>query len=114
MRSLYPENEIIDEDEEDWIEHLGVARSRGKGTPKKKRTAAGRVEFIPGEATCMLTICRIEEVQQAQVNARQQRCTINEALDGVTLGLAQICTISNGISRSLQVFSYGIMAISCS
>jgi small subunit ribosomal protein S33 len=42
LRSLYPEHEIIDEEEEDWLEHLNVARSRGKGTPKKKRTAAGR------------------------------------------------------------------------
>lgn len=42
MRSLYPENEIIDEEEEDWLEHLNVAKSRGKGTPKKKRTAAGK------------------------------------------------------------------------
>ena len=42
LRSLYPENEILDDEEEDWLEHLNVARSRGKATPKKKRTAAGR------------------------------------------------------------------------
>lgn len=41
LRSLYPENEILDDEEEDWLEHLNVARSRGKATPKKKRTAAG-------------------------------------------------------------------------
>lgn len=46
LRSLYPENEILDDKEEDWLEHLNVARSRGKATPKKKRTAAGR--FIRG------------------------------------------------------------------
>ena len=43
LRSLYPENELIDDAEEDWIEHLNVARSRGKVTPKKKRTAAGEI-----------------------------------------------------------------------
>lgn len=41
LRSLYPEHELLDEDEEDWLEHLNVARSRGKAVPKKKRTAAG-------------------------------------------------------------------------
>lgn len=41
LRSLYPQHELTDEAEEDWIEHLNVARSRGKAVPKKKRTAAG-------------------------------------------------------------------------
>lgn len=41
LRSLYPEHELLDDKEEDWLEHLNVARSRGKTTPKKKRTAAG-------------------------------------------------------------------------
>ncbi|KAH8724785.1 mitochondrial ribosomal subunit S27-domain-containing protein [Phaeosphaeriaceae sp. PMI808] len=45
LRSLYPKNEILDEEEEDWLEHLNVARSRGKGTPKKKRTAAESKKF---------------------------------------------------------------------
>ncbi|KAL5119033.1 hypothetical protein ACEQ8H_002957 [Pleosporales sp. CAS-2024a] len=45
LRSLYPDNDIMDEKEEDWLESLGVARSRGKGTPKKKRTAAESKKF---------------------------------------------------------------------
>ncbi|KAJ4363338.1 hypothetical protein N0V95_001111 [Ascochyta clinopodiicola] len=45
LRSLYPENEILDDEEEDWLEHLNVARSRGKSTPKKKRTAAESKKF---------------------------------------------------------------------
>ncbi|PVI07676.1 hypothetical protein DM02DRAFT_608760 [Periconia macrospinosa] len=40
LRKLYPEDTFIDEKEEDWVEHLNVARSRGKENPKKKRTAA--------------------------------------------------------------------------
>lgn len=45
LRSLYPEHELIDEEEEDWLEHLNVAKSRGKGAPKKKRTAAESKKF---------------------------------------------------------------------
>ncbi|CAN9387072.1 unnamed protein product [Alternaria sp. RS040] len=45
LRSLYPEHQIIDEEEEDWLEHLNVAKSRGKGAPKKKRTAAESKKF---------------------------------------------------------------------
>jgi hypothetical protein len=41
LRSLYPEFTVIDEKEEDWVEHLTIAKSRGKENPKKKRTAAG-------------------------------------------------------------------------
>jgi hypothetical protein len=33
----------MDEQEEDWLEHLNVMKSRGKGAPKKKRTAAGKI-----------------------------------------------------------------------
>jgi small subunit ribosomal protein S33 len=46
LRSLYPEHQIIDEEEEDWLEHLNVAKSRGKGAPKKKRTAAGKTHVL--------------------------------------------------------------------
>ncbi|KAF1948702.1 hypothetical protein CC80DRAFT_458727 [Byssothecium circinans] len=45
LRKLYPEYEIIDEKEEDWVEHLNVARSRGKENPKKKKTAAESKKF---------------------------------------------------------------------
>ncbi|CBY00929.1 hypothetical protein IAQ61_011833 [Plenodomus lingam] len=45
LRSLYGEHQLIDEDEEDWLEHLNVAKSRGKGAPKKKRTAAESKKF---------------------------------------------------------------------
>ncbi|KAG9196125.1 hypothetical protein G6011_01246 [Alternaria panax] len=45
LRSLYPEHQLIDEEEEDWLEHLNVAKSRGKSAPKKKRTAAESKKF---------------------------------------------------------------------
>ncbi|KAF2272269.1 uncharacterized protein EI97DRAFT_437035 [Westerdykella ornata] len=45
LRALYPEFTIIDEKEEDWLEHLQIARSRGKENPKKKKTAAESKKF---------------------------------------------------------------------
>ncbi|EDU40647.1 Mitochondrial ribosomal protein of the small protein [Pyrenophora tritici-repentis] len=45
LRKLYPEHQILDEEEEDWLEHLNVAKSRGKSPPKKKRTAAESKKF---------------------------------------------------------------------
>ena len=35
---------MYDEKEEDRLEHIQILKSRGKGAPKKKRTAAG--EFL--------------------------------------------------------------------
>lgn len=34
--------ETWDDDEEDRLEHLALAKQRGKGAPKKKRTADGK------------------------------------------------------------------------
>ncbi|KAK7190165.1 hypothetical protein DPSP01_008000 [Paraphaeosphaeria sporulosa] len=45
LRKLYPNFSVMDEQEEDWLEHLGVAKSRGKSPPKKKRTAAESKKF---------------------------------------------------------------------
>ncbi|KAF2265464.1 hypothetical protein CC78DRAFT_185110 [Lojkania enalia] len=45
LRSLYPQYEIEDEKEEEWLEHMQIARSRGKQPPKKKRTAAESKRF---------------------------------------------------------------------
>jgi hypothetical protein len=61
LRKLYPNFHIMDEQEEDWLEHLNVARSRGKAPPKKKRTAAGEwgksiEEGAPGGLRTMLTV----------------------------------------------------------
>ncbi|KAF2474300.1 uncharacterized protein BDR25DRAFT_281178 [Lindgomyces ingoldianus] len=45
LRRLYPQYEILDEKEEDWLEHMQIAKSRGKAPPKKKRTAAESKKF---------------------------------------------------------------------
>ena len=43
LQRLYPGFETYNEHEEDRLEHLQIAKSRGKGAPKKKRTAAGEI-----------------------------------------------------------------------
>jgi len=45
LRRLYPEYEVMDEKEEDWLEHLQIQTSRGKAPPKKKKTAAESKKF---------------------------------------------------------------------
>lgn len=39
--------ETWDDDEEDRLEHLLLAKQRGKGAPKKKRTADGESHSLP-------------------------------------------------------------------
>merc|ERR1712070_687210 len=46
LKALYPNHELYDEDEEDRLEHIQIAKSRGKGAPKKKKTAAGEYRII--------------------------------------------------------------------
>lgn len=46
LKKLYPGKDMYDEVEEDRLEHLQIAKSRGKGAPKKKRTATGECRTI--------------------------------------------------------------------
>jgi small subunit ribosomal protein S33 len=41
LRKAYPDWEVIDEEEDERVEKLKVKRQRGKGAPKKRRSAAG-------------------------------------------------------------------------
>lgn len=43
LKGLYKQDgvEMYDAFEEDRLEHIAIAKSRGKGAPKKKRSAAG-------------------------------------------------------------------------
>nr|OQO07769.1 hypothetical protein B0A51_17410 [Rachicladosporium sp. CCFEE 5018] len=45
LRKLYPGFETYDEFEEDRLEGVMITKSRGKGAPKKKRTAAESKKF---------------------------------------------------------------------
>lgn len=42
LRKAYPELETWNEKEEDRLESVAITKARGKGPPKKKRTAAGK------------------------------------------------------------------------
>jgi hypothetical protein len=44
LQKAYPGFETYDDFEEDRIESVAITKSRGKGAPKKKRTAAGKWE----------------------------------------------------------------------
>ena len=45
--------ETWDDDEEDRLEHLQLAKQRGKGAPKKKRSADGE-SFFPFRLRCQI------------------------------------------------------------
>jgi hypothetical protein len=134
LRSLYPQHEIIDDEEEDWLEHHQLARARGKGTPKKKRTAAGTSTRKNANDLYMLTISRIEEIQQAQVSARGATiqsninqlgrdmhrarsyiCILKKRWTALYWGLVRSVHISNSTRRiHLASSAHGHLAISCS
>lgn len=71
LQKLYPGFETYNEFEEDRLEHLQIAKSRGKGAPKKKRTAAGKIERKVRGAqeirhAVLTTHHREQEVQQQE------------------------------------------------
>jgi small subunit ribosomal protein S33 len=88
LRSLYPEHEILDDKEEDWLEHLGVAKSRGKSPPKKKRTAEGGLiaHWVIGDADT--DTGRIQEGQEEEVrDGPLYHCTNNhESISHIARG----------------------------
>lgn len=43
LKKAYPGYEMYDEFEEERLEHLAIAKARGKGAPKKKKSAAGEL-----------------------------------------------------------------------
>lgn len=54
LQNNYPEWQMYNEKEEDRLEHIQVLKAKGKGAPKKKRTAAG--EFY----ACDVVMVRVE------------------------------------------------------
>ncbi|KAL1302550.1 hypothetical protein AAFC00_002932 [Neodothiora populina] len=49
LQKAYPKFETYDDFEEDRVEHVQITKSRGKGAPKKKRTAAESKKFGKGK-----------------------------------------------------------------
>jgi small subunit ribosomal protein S33 len=73
LQKLYPGFETYNEFEEDRLEHLQIAKSRGKGAPKKKRTAAGEI---------MRTIQIVAESMHAVLTVVTQRARSSTARRG--------------------------------
>ncbi|KAI9704701.1 MAG: mitochondral 37S ribosomal protein S27 [Bogoriella megaspora] len=45
LKKAYPEYEVWDEKEEERLEHVAALKAKGKGPPKKKRTAEESKKF---------------------------------------------------------------------
>jgi small subunit ribosomal protein S33 len=57
LQKAYPGFETYDDFEEDRIESVAITKSRGKGAPKKKRTAAGKWEIMSERGKMMVLMC---------------------------------------------------------
>ena len=66
LRKAYPELIFDDEKEEERLESLKLKKARGKGAPKKRRSAAGMLLSIFMVVIWMLMRCRIEEVAEEE------------------------------------------------
>lgn len=66
LQRLYPGFETYNEFEEDRLEHLQIAKSRGKGAPKKKRTAAGESVEILQSVSAVLNTMLTDSLQRAR------------------------------------------------
>jgi hypothetical protein len=79
LRKLYPEFELYDNFEEDRLEHIQIAKSRGKGAPKKKRTAAGKLHFSRGFAgRCWSRLLTVMFLQRVGRIRRVRRGSLDE------------------------------------
>lgn len=69
LQKAYPGFETYDDFEEDRIESVAITKSRGKGAPKKKRTAAGEWKWTKRKRHLLMVCGRIKEVwQEEEVN----------------------------------------------
>jgi len=80
---------MYDTEEEDRLEHIQIAKSRGKGAPKKKRTAAGEswscINMVVGTRMLMIE-------QRAPARARSGNGTIERAAPRPLQTLQDGCT----------------------
>jgi len=82
LQKAYPGFETYDDFEEDRIESVAITKSRGKGAPKKKRTAAGKWRQSKregkrmkgnGHGNGMLTFCEMQN-PRSLARRRGRRC----------------------------------------
>jgi hypothetical protein len=67
LRKAYPELIFDDEKEEERLESLKLKKARGKGAPKKRRSAAGMfTRVLVGVGWMLMCDNRIEEVTEEE------------------------------------------------
>ena len=86
---------MYDEKEEDRLEHVQITKARGKGAPKKKKTAAGEYTLSllswPVEAVmnCMLMLwcCREQEERRKEAVVEGHERRMHGRLTGWSLSM---------------------------
>jgi hypothetical protein len=48
---------MYDEKEQDRLEHIEILKAKGKGAPKKKKSAAGKCSMLHRSVTIYFDIC---------------------------------------------------------
>ena len=91
IERLYPEAETYDEKESDRLDSIAVRKARGKGNPKKKRTAEGMFDFSlqmwirtvgrRAIAKFCVFLCRIEEVFEEEAGCATEAGTYGVILE---------------------------------
>lgn len=71
LQKAYPGFETYDDFEEDRIESVAITKSRGKGAPKKKRTAAGKWEQRTRKRHLLIVL----QNQRSLARRRGKHCT---------------------------------------
>jgi hypothetical protein len=80
LQKAYPGFETYDDFEEDRIESVAITKSRGKGAPKKKRTAAGKWEIAERKTKGKRALLTCMQNPRSLARRRGRRCTSRKTL----------------------------------
>ena len=73
LGQAYPDMETWNEEEEDRLEKIEAAKARGKGAPKKKRTAEGAYQ------ACSARLLRSADIDPVESKKYQKRKKVTAA-----------------------------------
>lgn len=79
LQKAYPGFETYDDFEEDRIESVAITKSRGKGAPKKKRTAAGKWGMMKRKTMGKTALLTCMQNPRSLARRRGRRCTLRLA-----------------------------------
>jgi hypothetical protein len=80
LQKAYPGFETYDDFEEDRIESVAITKSRGKGAPKKKRTAAGKWGMMKRKTKGKTALLTCMQNPRSLERRRGRRCTSRLAI----------------------------------